>query len=172
MALKRIHIVGGRNQGKTTLIEDLLPELQGRGLKVGTIKHSRHVHQVDKPGKDSHRHHQAGGHPWAIISGAVTALFLHSQGGERDYASLQAHYADCDLVLVEGHIDSTAPRLEVWREETGERPLAASHSGVKVLISDDQPDPSWGLDPALQIWARSDVQGLADRILKLADSAA
>lgn len=172
MALKRIHIVGGRNQGKTTLIEKLLPELQGRGLKVGTIKHSRHDHSIDTPGKDSYRHHAAGGHPWAFISGDTTALFMRSQGGERDYGPLEAHYANCDLVLVEGHIDSTAPRLEVWRKESGERPLAASHSGVRVLISDDRPDPAWRLDPALEIWPRSDLQDLADRILKLADSAA
>ncbi|HSR49264.1 MAG TPA: molybdopterin-guanine dinucleotide biosynthesis protein B [Acidobacteriota bacterium] len=172
MALKRVHIVGGRNQGKTTLIEELLGEFASRGLKVGTIKHTRHAYDIDTPGKDSYRHHQAGSHPWAIISGQTTALFLQSQGEERDYLPLEAHFSDCHLVLVEGHLDATSPRIEVWRAETGEEPLALSHPGPQALVSDDPPDPSWDLCPEMEFWPRSDLQGLADRILELADSAA
>ena len=50
--MNRIHIVGCKNSGKTTLIVDVLPELVARGYRVGAIKHSSHRHEVDVPGKD------------------------------------------------------------------------------------------------------------------------
>ena len=56
----RIHVVGRRNHGKTTLLVELVEELCRRGLRVGTLKHSSHTHELDTPGKDSHRHRLAG----------------------------------------------------------------------------------------------------------------
>jgi molybdopterin-guanine dinucleotide biosynthesis protein B len=51
-----VSVVGNSGSGKTTFIEKLIPELIGRGLKVGTIKHDVHGFEMDKPGKDSWRH--------------------------------------------------------------------------------------------------------------------
>ena len=36
--VKRIHIIGRKNNGKTTLVTDLVQALGKRGLRVGTIK--------------------------------------------------------------------------------------------------------------------------------------
>ena len=52
--MKRLHIVGGKNHGKTTLIMELVKELNRRGQTVGTIKHTHHQHELDVPGKDSY----------------------------------------------------------------------------------------------------------------------
>ncbi|MBM3325084.1 MAG: molybdopterin-guanine dinucleotide biosynthesis protein MobB, partial [Calditrichaeota bacterium] len=35
MVLRRLHIIGHHNSGKTTLILKLIPALRGRGLRVG-----------------------------------------------------------------------------------------------------------------------------------------
>ena len=45
--------VGHSSSGKTTLIEKLLHELTGRGLRVSTIKHAHHKVVLDTPGMDS-----------------------------------------------------------------------------------------------------------------------
>ncbi|HCW93969.1 MAG TPA: molybdopterin-guanine dinucleotide biosynthesis protein B, partial [Flexistipes sinusarabici] len=37
-----LSIVGSSDCGKTTLLENLIRELSGRGYKVGTIKHDVH----------------------------------------------------------------------------------------------------------------------------------
>ena len=58
--MKRVHVIGGKNHGKTTLIMDLIRELTARGLQVGTIKHTHHKHELDIPGKDSYRHRESG----------------------------------------------------------------------------------------------------------------
>src|SRR4030042_6379079 len=63
-----LSIVGKSEAGKTTLIEKLLPCLVRRGIKVGTIKHDVHGFTMDKEGKDSYRHKQAGAHTTVISS--------------------------------------------------------------------------------------------------------
>jgi len=51
---------GFSGNGKTTLIEKLIPLLVARGLRVSLIKHAHHAFDVDQPGKDSYRHREAG----------------------------------------------------------------------------------------------------------------
>ena len=43
----KIGIVGGKNSGKTTLIEQLIPLIKEAGLSVATIKHTAHSHSFD-----------------------------------------------------------------------------------------------------------------------------
>ena len=46
-----LSIVSKKNSGKTTLIEKLIPELTGRGYRVGTIKHDVHGFDIDPGAK-------------------------------------------------------------------------------------------------------------------------
>jgi len=62
--------VGHSGCGKTTLIEKLLRELSGRGLRVAVIKHAHHRVVLDTPGKDSWRYKQAG---------AAISMLVHGQ---------------------------------------------------------------------------------------------
>ncbi len=55
-----VSIVGNSGAGKTTLLEKLIAAVTQRGFRVGTIKHDVHGFEMDKPGKDSWRHKQAG----------------------------------------------------------------------------------------------------------------
>lgn len=114
--MNRIHIVGRKNHGKTTLVVELVREFCRRGIRVGTIKHSRHVHELDTPGKDSHRHRAAGGQPAAILTGDSVGVFL-SRDGRNEYERLEPLFADCQIVLVEGDIEAGGVKVEVWRAE-------------------------------------------------------
>ena len=69
-----ISIVGKSDSGKTTLIEKLVPELTRRGYRVATVKHDVHGFEVDREGKDSWRHKQAGAHTVVISSPQKIAL--------------------------------------------------------------------------------------------------
>ena len=69
-----LSIVGKSGSGKTTLIEKLLPELKHRGMRIGTIKHSAHEMDMDKPGKDSWRHRQAGADTVMVVSPQTIAM--------------------------------------------------------------------------------------------------
>jgi molybdopterin-guanine dinucleotide biosynthesis protein B len=60
LSMRMIRLVGRSGSGKTTLIAALLPALVARGLTVSTIKHAHHGFDLDRPGKDSFRHREAG----------------------------------------------------------------------------------------------------------------
>jgi molybdopterin-guanine dinucleotide biosynthesis protein B len=66
--MRMIRLVGRRGSGKTTLITALLPVLVARGLTVSTIKHAHHGFDLDRPGKDSFRHREAGAKEVMLIS--------------------------------------------------------------------------------------------------------
>jgi len=55
-----ISVVGKSNSGKTTYLEKLIRELKNRDYKIAIIKHDVHGFDMDKPGKDTWRHAQAG----------------------------------------------------------------------------------------------------------------
>jgi len=59
---------------KTTLLARLIPLLTGEGLRVSTIKHAHHNFDVDKPGKDSWTHRQAGASEVLVVSDTRWAL--------------------------------------------------------------------------------------------------
>lgn len=58
--MKVFGFAGWSGSGKTTLVEKLIPEFTVRGLRVSVIKHAHHGFDLDKPGKDSWRHREAG----------------------------------------------------------------------------------------------------------------
>ena len=157
-----IHIVGRKNHGKTTLIVELVQEFCRRGVRVGTIKHSRHVHELDTPGKDSYRHRTAGSQPAAIITRGSVGIFLNSDG-YCGYELVGPLFADCQIVLVEGHIDAHGTKVEVWRAAVNSPCLAGERADIAAVVSDDRPDVS------IPVWPRSDVARLADEIWNLVD---
>ena len=115
-----ISIVGRSQSGKTTLIEKLIPELKKRGYKIGTIKHSHHAFDIDKSGKDSSRHKDAGAEAVIVASPGKIAMFKNEESGSPD--SLLRYFDDIDLVITEGYKKEQKPKIEVVR--------SARHSGV------------------------------------------
>ncbi len=139
--MRRIHVIGGKNHGKTTLVCDLVRELSRRGLRVGTIKHTHHNHELDTPGKDSHAHRHSGAVAVGILSRSMNAVFwpnaVPETAEERRYDRFAAIFEACDLVIVEGDIQADAPKIEVWRARLGTKPLVKSGTTVCAVISDD-----------------------------------
>lgn len=168
--MKRIHIVGGKNHGKTTLVSDLVVEFNRRGLRVGTIKHTHHQHELDTPGKDSHKHRKAGAAIVGILSRSMNAVFWpnepqmperESLPTEERYATFSKMYSDCDLVIVEGDTLTTAPKLEVWRAEQGTDPKAEQLQNVRAIVTDD----AYGGNR--NSVNRSDISAVADLVMDI-----
>lgn len=161
----RVHIVGRKNSGKTTLVCELVREFTSRGIRVATIKHTHHHHELDTPGKDSHQHREAGAAAVGILSPQMTAMFIPSDRelrGETRYEQFETLFADCQLILVEGDLHSSAPRIEVWRSVVSEEPYAAKDRTIRAVVSDDVVG---GL--ACPILPRNTIEGIVDRILGL-----
>jgi molybdopterin-guanine dinucleotide biosynthesis protein B len=130
-------VVGWSGSGKTTLVTSLVPELVGRGLKVSTVKHTHHDIDVDKPGKDSYRHREAGAAEVLVTSPKRWAL-VHElrETPEPDMEDLIARMEAVDLILVEGFKSHRFPKLEVHRPATGKPLLAADDPSIVAVASD------------------------------------
>ena len=108
-----ICVVGRSKSGKTTLIEKLIPALIRKGYRVGTIKHSHHIFDFDKSGKDSWRHKDAGAETVIIASPGKIAMVKNDHQGTLE--SLQDYFDDLDLVIAEGYKKGRKPKIEVVR---------------------------------------------------------
>lgn len=128
---------GFSGSGKTTLIERVIPLLVARGLRVALVKHAHHDFDIDKPGKDSHRHREAGATE-VLVSGGKRWALMHELRDEPEprLADLLMHLSPCDLVLVEGFKHDPVPKLEVHRPLLG-HPLLATQDPHIVGIACD-----------------------------------
>ncbi len=144
--------------GKTTLVEQVVALLKGRGLRVSVIKHAHHEFDIDRPGKDSWRHRQAGAYEVLIASSRRLALMreLDQPGAWQLEDLLDQLDPSVDWVLVEGFKQGALPKIEVWRAEaSGEspRPVLYPQDACIRAIATDDPDrlPEPTLLPVLDL---------------------
>ncbi len=147
-----VSIVGKSNVGKTTLVEKLVAELKRRGYRVGTIKHDVHGFELDKPGKDSWRHAQAGSDCVVIASPAKVAMIWRVEE-EMGIDEILAMLPDVDIVLTEGYKRGNKPKIEVSRREAGPELLCSAEELIAIATDQphDSPVPQFGIDDAAGI---------------------
>ena len=153
-----VSIVGSSGTGKTTLLEKLIPELKARGLRVGTIKHHEHDFEMDRPGKDSWRHKQAGAAVTVIASPTKIGMIMdvdHDYGLDR----LMPFMAGVDIILTEGYKKEDRMKIEVFRPEVHDKPLCGEDKGLLSLVSDHP------VETNVPVFSSSDIKGLADFLL-------
>ncbi len=134
--MKVLGLVGWSGSGKTTLLTALLPVFRARGLTVSTVKHAHHGFDMDRPGKDSHRHRQAGAAEVLVVSGPRWALLHEVEGPEPSLAALLARMAPVDLVLVEGFKTHPYPKIEVYRPALGKPPIWPDQPDIVAVATD------------------------------------
>jgi molybdopterin-guanine dinucleotide biosynthesis protein MobB len=104
-------IVGDSNSGKTLLVEQLVPALGARGLRVAVVKRCSHQLHADQPGKDSDRAFQAGADVLAVSPDEAFARFHE---GNMPLAECVRRVAEgCDVVLAEGFREAEIPKIYV-----------------------------------------------------------
>jgi molybdopterin-guanine dinucleotide biosynthesis protein B len=154
-----ISLVGKSGVGKTTALERIIRELKRRGYRVGTVKHDTHGFDVDKPGKDSWRHAQAGSDA-VVISGPQKLAVIRQLDAEMPLDEIVPLMGDVDLVITEGYKRGDKPKIEVTREERGTELLCAAEELIGLLADYpvDMPVPQFALD---------DAAGVADLLERL-----
>jgi molybdopterin-guanine dinucleotide biosynthesis protein B len=132
-------LAGWSGSGKTTLMTALIPELVSRGVSVSTLKHAHHAFDVDRPGKDSWRHRQAGAQEVMVSSQNRWALMHELRGvPEPSFEELVRRMSPVDLLLVEGFKRHPHPKIEVYRSSLGKPHLHPEDPFVVAIASDEK----------------------------------
>ncbi|MBV8849284.1 MAG: molybdopterin-guanine dinucleotide biosynthesis protein B [Methylobacteriaceae bacterium] len=138
--MRVIGFAGWSGSGKTTLITKLIPALIARGISVSTLKHAHHSFEVDKPGKDSYLHREAGAREVLVASANRWALMRELRGGEEpSLADLLARLSAVDLVIVEGFKRGAHAKIEVNRAETKKPFLFPEDRNIVAVVGDVPP---------------------------------
>ena len=135
--MKVVGFSGYSGSGKTTLIEQVIALLRASGQRVSVAKHAHHGFDIDREGKDSWRHRQAGAGEIVIASSRRLALMReYETPAEPTVHDLLAMLSDCDWVLVEGFRRSELPKIEIWRAETGREAHYPTDAHIVAIATD------------------------------------
>ena len=125
------------------------------------MKHTHHNVDIDRPGKDSFVHREAGAHE-VLITGAARWALLHENRDDPEPTmdELLTRMSPVDLVIIEGFKTWRHDKLEVHRPEVGKPLLAADDPTIVAVAStaalDGAGRPVFDLD---------DIDAIADFII-------
>ncbi|HSJ57288.1 MAG TPA: molybdopterin-guanine dinucleotide biosynthesis protein B [Anaerolineae bacterium] len=154
-----ISLVGKSGVGKTTALERIIRELKARGYRIGTVKHHKHLSDIDIPGKDSWRHAEAGSDVVAISGPQEMALIRRLQA-EMPVEQIVRLMDDVDIVITEGYKEGDKPKIEVSRKERGTQLLCSADELIGLMA--DYP-----IDMPVPRFALEDAAGVVDLLEKL-----
>lgn len=106
--MRIIGITGKKNTGKTTLVTMLIPELEKRGFRVGTIKKTHS--EFDTEGRDTQKHSAAGAKIVAGI-GKETFFKVDKVMELTTVIKFMKEMEDLDFIILEGFKES--PYLKI-----------------------------------------------------------
>ena len=154
-----VTFVGRSGAGKTTLIERLIPELRGMGVRLGTVKHDVHGFEIDYPGKDSWRHKQAGSSITLISSPNRIGMIMDV---DHDYTldDLAPFFSGVDIILAEGYKGEDKPKVEVFRQGVHSQPICLNDGNLIALMTNAD------VDLGVPQFTTNDVRGLANFLVK------
>ena len=129
------------------MIEKLIPEMKNRGYRVGSVKHTAHGFDMDREGKDSFRHRQAGSEAVAVAS-PNQIVFIKSVPAD-SLERVEAYFADMDILFVEGYKREKRPKIEVFNSRYHQAPINLDDEDLIAFVTDDSVRagvPTFGLE--------------------------
>jgi len=166
-----VAVVGEKGTGKTKVVEGLVRALRAKGLKVCTAKHvPEEDFSLDRPGKDSWRHAEAGALAVTIVSPGEIDTIRRFRLKEAEFDDIVALASQgCDVLIVEGFSSMAGQRPDVLKvvvvRGPGEAKAIASEGRFKPILAFVGPGEAEGLKvPYLGF---GEVGSLADRIANM-----
>jgi molybdopterin-guanine dinucleotide biosynthesis adapter protein len=152
-----VTLVGTSNSGKTTFLEKLIQALKLKHITVGTIKHHGHDFEIDKPGKDTWRHAQAGADA-VVISSPEKVAVIRKVREELALDAVAELLGPVDIIITEGYKRSNKPKIEIIRVAHRSE-LLSSPEELLAVVSDSQ----WPLD--VPVFDLEDAAGVAELLI-------
>jgi len=135
----------------------MVREMKQRGYRVGTVKHHSHPgFELDRPGKDTWRHAEAGS-DHVVIAAPDKVASIRRVDREPTLDEITATMTDVDVVLTEGYLRSGRYKIEVVRAARATEPIC--EPGELLALATDLP-----LDCGVPRFDLDDAAGLADLV--------
>lgn len=129
-----VTFTGFSGSGKTTVASGVIAALVAKGYKVASIKHDGHGYELEsKPSSDSMKH-KAAGAVCSIVSNANGYLLIcdsERDSSPQELAALAP--AGTDIVICEGFKNAAIPKIEVYRNATGNRRMASDSFQIATV---------------------------------------
>jgi len=125
--------------GKTTLLTQLIPILNNKGVRIGVIKHSHHNIELDKPGKDSYKLRKAGAQQTILASPQRTSMIVElprQEDSSLEQALSHLQTDSLDLVLIEGFKSRKFPKIELSRKALNKPLLFPEDESIIAIATD------------------------------------
>ncbi len=152
-----VGVWGNSGSGKTRLVEQLIPPLRARGVRVGTVKHASHEVTVDVTGKDSDRHAMAGAERVLLLGPGSATLFVPRNTTDTLLPWLEVFSGHVDVLLVEGFKRTTISHVQIEAVDGGDFNLAP--------VDRSQEHTVWHLRrPAMEPGPLSFPSGMVDEL--------
>ncbi|MBU1707281.1 molybdopterin-guanine dinucleotide biosynthesis protein B [bacterium] len=158
--MKRLHIIGRHNSGKTTLILRLIPALKKRGLRIGVLKNAPSIQSFEGE-SDSARLAKSGADFAALAGNRGGAIFIPELTEINQWEkAIESLCPQVDLLLVEGYKSALGTKIEVCHEGLSEPPVSKSEEPPLFFVSE------MSLIAGVQSLSPDDVDSIVDRIYR------
>lgn len=168
-----VSLIGLKKSGKTTCVEALVREFKSRGKKVGTVKSMVHSgFTIDKEGKDTCRHQQAGADFVVSLSKNELAYIEKRETRSRLDEFLRFIPGDTDILICEGLEDADGRIIRILVAKSSQflaetfRVRGAQENVIALtgIIAHDKPqDVEY---PVFDCTESAEVKALADLIIE------
>jgi formylmethanofuran dehydrogenase subunit E len=147
----QVALVGRSGSGKTTLIERVVSLMTEQGLKLAVVKHTHHLAEMDRDGKDSWRFGRAGAGIVVLTSPGWT--HLRAAHGLVAPESVDSFLAKADLVIHEGGRSSPHPKVLIGETEAEARERGTEGRILATIGTSSGSLPSFSRDDAAGVAA-------------------
>ena len=160
---KVFSFVGWSGCGKTEVICRIIEELTNQNIFVSSLKHSHHNFEIDKEGKDSYKHVNAGSNETIIFNELKWALISKKQDEKVSVREILRKLSKkTEIILIEGMKDSNFPKIEVIRTSQNKPFLFEKYKNIKALVVDED---DLVFTKYLPVFNFHDTQGICKFIL-------
>lgn len=162
VAIPLMGFAGFSGAGKTTILEKIIAYLTAKNINIAVIKHAHEAFDMDREGKDSYRHRQAGA-AQILISSVKRYAHLVDVKQELTLSDLIAKIQGADLILVEGFKEALIPKIEIYRQIV-QKPLLAQTDPHIIAVATIASDAD-RLDVPCKLLDLDDAPMIAEFIL-------
>lgn len=156
-------IVGWSGSGKTDLTTRIIKLFVEMNIIVSSLKHSHHDFEIDKKGKDSHKHIQSGSNEVIIYNERKWALISKKQEKKHNIEEIINKFNKLtDIIIIEGLKYGNFAKLEVIRSSIDKPFIFKNDKNIKGIVIDKEIP---NLKTSLPVFNFSDTKKIGSFIL-------